>query len=274
MRVCIATAPWAPGRREALATLVRQLDPIVPHVFESRRREHSSIWERRVWEWIEAQDEPVIKLEDAISVSPNLVQICSAIARQAPGEAVSLHNQCPESLPASRAGHRWVKTYWLSGSAMILPPQVARNILDYVAELPWVTASALPWDNITMHYAWKVQKPWLAVLPALACRDVGVPSTTTGADEHVNRQPHVQWTSFGDANLASPDFWTKPVDVPLIANPWASPEWLNEVRLSLVGDGLCSACMSHEAVVRFPNGSSLCHSCAKQVTLAALGRIL
>jgi hypothetical protein len=274
MKVCIATAPWAPGRKEALAKLVRQLDPIKPVIFESKRREHSSIWERRVWEWIEDQSEPVIKLEDAISVAPDFVEICEAIASQAPGEAVSLHNQCPESLPASRLGFRWVKTYWLSGSAMILPPKIAHDVLDYAAEMPWATASAIPWDNTTMHFAWRAQHPWLAVLPALACRDVGVSSTTPGADQHDNRQPFVLWKSFIHSPMKDPKFWVKPDEVPFINNPWASPDWLNIVRLSLAGEGLCTACREAEAVVRFPTGASVCRRCAKKITLATIGHIL
>jgi hypothetical protein len=274
MKIVVNHAPWAKGRPETLARLLEQLGPSADVlVIPSRRVEHSSSWARKTWEFVEDQKGPVITLEDDVEVAPGFVAACEAVSSLAPDEAISLHTQVPEAVQCAAEGHRWCRCYWLSGPASILPPWVAASLLDYAAAIPQGVLAHMNHDNVTMHWAWARQRPFLATIPALAHHDTGVPSTL-GYDDHPNRVPHVPLCNFPDARPADPAWWGSPATAPTaptVANPWASPQYLETVRAALRGPGLCTMCLSSPAAVRSSNGTALCSNCVRAATLAATG---
>ena len=218
MRVVIAHAAWAPERVASLARLRSRLYGDA-EVSRSSRPEHSQVWERRVWESIERGGEPVVKLEDAVDVCPGFLEACEVVAELARGESVSLHLQAPEA--ATVPGH-WTRCYWLSGSACIVTPELARSVLDYASSLPWHVVSQWPWDNLTMHWAYRNRHPFLACLPSLARRDTSVPSTTPGCDDHPHRVPPI--CAAESDRIPDPAWWGPPDRAPLVQNPWRSLE--------------------------------------------------
>jgi hypothetical protein len=269
MKVAIAHAQFVPERIASVQRLHAQLnDPSSLTTFVSVRREPCWEWTRRIWEYVAASSEPVVCLDDDVQVGPDFHAEVAAVSAAAPGELVSLHVQAPG---AGAVEGRWCRSYWLTGPAYLLPPHVARELLDFWDSLPWEVAARLNNDNVAIHHAWARQKPILTTLPALAMHDVTVPSSL-GYDAHPFRVPSVQRKEGVD--LTAP--WPVPGDaVPVVENPWALPAALAKFRSSVRSpDGVCSVCMAGNAVIRFPGNVGLCQPCAKQVTMAYLGQRL
>jgi len=261
MKVVIAHAPFFKGRPESLRVLLEQLghDADVT-VITTRRNEHPSMWEHRVWEWVEDQNETVIQLEDDVRVEPGFVEACAVVASCAPGEAVSIHLQVPTAVPLAEAGHRWARVYWLSGPAKILPPRVAFEVLDFNASIGHRVSSRMNWDNTTAHWAWSRQKPFLACLPSLAMHDVSVPSTI-GYDNHPNRIATVARGSVPGARVDDPAWWGSPEDAPLLNPHWPSFGWLERSRKArLSPEGPCASCMEQPALLTIGQ-TALCVLC-------------
>ena len=268
MIVAITHAAWSPGRPESLARLLAQLGQgAETYVLTSTRREPVVVWARRLWDFVSAQKEPVICIQDDVLLHPHFLQACEVILNVVPDEIVSLHTQAPEAKAIAEKGSHWGRAYWLSAPCYILPPKIATDLLDFWSRNYVHTHNE---DNIVVHWAWQKQKPFLATLPALACHDSSLPSTL-GYDNHPHRTPSVPWGPLDD--VTSRAFWTLPQSIPYI--PSGPPEFLERVRIALRGSaGLCTCCTAHEAVMSFPLGIKICQVCAKQVTLASLGRIL
>jgi len=270
MRVAISHAAWGPGRPESLARLLSQLGKEADvSVFSSKRPEPVVVWSRRLWEFVEAQKEPVLCVQDDVTVHPQILEACGVLTRFVSDEILCLHMQSPDAIKVAKEGHHWCRIYWLSAPCYILPPPIATELLDFWSK-NMDKLGCLNEDDIAVIWAWTKQKPFLTVLPALAYHDPNVPSTL-GYDDHPNRVPSVPWVE--KDNVVDPGFWHRPPRSPMWV-PAGPVEYLDRVRKAIAGEGLCSCCSNGEAVVKFPRGTRVCHECAKKITLATIGRIL
>lgn len=266
MHIAIAHAEWMPGRAATLARLLGQLGPSAT-VFASHVREPAVVWARRVWEWVAQQDESVAVLNDDVLVCEGFARACAQVASVAPGELVSLHVQAPAAVEAAAGGARWARCYWLSGPAYLMPPAVARALLDYWAGLPWRASAHMNEDNLAIQWAWKRQRAILATLPALATHDIFTPSSL-GYDAHPYRVPSVP-------AVPNPPPWpAPPEDAPYVDNPWAPATYLEAMRTGLSSEGgLCAACMSRSAVVAFGRVPT-CLQCSTELALTMMRRAM
>lgn len=268
MLIVVPHAKWMVGRTETLARLLGQLGT-VSKVFPSERKEPCWTWTRRLWEWCAQYDEHVVCLEDDVEVCPDFVRVVSRVIDAAPNEMISLHCAAPAALRLANEGAHWCRSYWLTGPAHVLPPGLARELLDFWDSVPWDVAARLNNDNIAIHYAWSKQRPILATIPALARHDESVPSSF-GYDSHLHRGPSVPWTAY-----PVPATWGPPTDA-FADNPWCSAAHMTEFRRVLrEGVSLCSACLSSPAIVTFgPSNVALCRQCSKRIAIAHLGAVL
>lgn len=260
MKFAIAHAAWHPGRGRTLARLVKQLaeQGAKIHVSVSARKEHAAIWATRLWEYAACIDEPVVCLNDDVIVSPDFVDTCEAIALAAPDEVVSLHTQVPG---AELAKGPWVRCYWLTGPAYVLPPGAARSLLDY--PLPWEFVSRINEDNRAIHWAWDRQRPFYSVTVAPVTHDVAT-SSTLGYDKHPHRLPRRTWEDTPGLDLTDPTYWEASDPPPYIANPWLSADFLNATRAAVIaGQPMCIMCAGATAVVGTKAGAAICGRCSR-----------
>ena len=261
VKFLIAHAAWAPGRSETLADMLK----IVPstNVVMSDRKEHSAIWATRVWNWAANlfSDDHVVILNDDLLLHPDFPTICEAMVSALPNECISLHTQMPE---ARALRGPWVRCYWYSGAAVILPPGAARSLLDFA--VPWSLASRVNEDNVAIHWAWARQKPFWCPIPAPVIHRIDVKSTL-GYDDHPMRQTSVPWTSSdasADGALVDVSYWRNCGSAPLIENPWMpDPKLRHMAPLIASGARLCQLCSTNEVVVGNKE-AGLCRECARQ----------
>jgi hypothetical protein len=261
VEVAIAHAAWHPERGATLARLVKQLaeQGAKIHVSVSARKEHAAIWATRLWEYGAYVDEPVVCLNDDVIVSPDFVATCEAIALAVPDEVVSLHTQVPG---AELVKGPWVRCYWLTGPAYMLPPGAARSLLDY--PLPWEFVSRINEDNRAIHWAWERQRPFYSVTVAPVTHDVGT-SSTLGYDKHPHRLPRATWADHPQLDLTEPEYWSRGCDdAPYLANPWLSAEFLDLTRAAVkAGQPMCIMCAQAPAVVGTKSDAAICGRCSK-----------
>lgn len=248
--VGIAHAAFLEERRRTLRRLLDQLPGA--HVSVSEKREHASVWAKRLWEWAEAEDaDATILLNDDVTVCPQLVEIVAAMVTAVPDETISLHTSLPVALSLAAAGERWVRCYWLTGPGYVLPRGAPRRLLDWLARAPTSLVRRTNEDAVGIYEAWSRQKPIWGVIPALVEHDTSVPSTL-GYDKHPLRTSCIPWTlpPFEGAPLTDPSFW-KPAGEPvLLENPWLSRDAMSRTeRLCRFGSSLCCLCLENPGTI-------------------------
>lgn len=270
MKIAIAHAPWAPGRRETLARLVDQLQEDVT-VSVSTGPEHASVWARRLWEWAARQDEHVLLLNDDVLVHPEIRRICEAMIEAVPDECLSLHTNVLGAAAEAMLGHHWVRCYWYTGPAVILPPRAVRSLLAWVYRTPWAFLARHNEDNQAIHWAWSEQRPFWCAIPAPVVHDTAVKSTL-GYDDHPFRVPTVPWGDprWRDADLTSSAWWRVGGEPPTVENPWMPAAKLEGMRrvLEEPGEQLCAFCQDRAGVV-----SSLPSSAAPRACFTCVSRL-
>ena len=260
MKFAISHAAWHPERGATLARLVKQLadQGADIHVSVSARREHAAIWATRLWEYAAFVEEPTVCLNDDAILSDDFVGTCEAIAEAVPDEVVSLHTQVPG---AELVKGPWVRCYWLTGPAYLLPQGAARSMLDWPA--PWEFLSRVNEDNRAIHWTWERQRPFYSVTVAPVVHDVETASTL-GYDGHPHRLPRVTWRDRPDLDLTDPAYWKPKGEPPFIPNPWMPAETLEMVRLAVKeGRPLCIMCTYRLGAVGTSAGIAICARCAQ-----------
>jgi hypothetical protein len=246
----IAHAEFLPDRRSSLDRLLAQVPGA--HVSVSEKREHASIWAKRLWEWAATEDaDATILLNDDVSVHPQLVEIVGAMVSAVPGETIALHTSVPVAPTLAAAGQRWLRCYWLTGPGYVLPRGGAQRLLDWAAAAPRNLVGTMNEDAIGNHEAWSRQKPIWNCLPALVDHDVSVASTL-GYDSHPLRRSCVPWTdpAFASGRLTHPDYWSPAGEPVFVDNPWMTREALARTeRLVRFGNWLCCMCIERPGVV-------------------------
>ena len=267
MRVIICHAAWLPERKRTLGRLVEQLGDVT--VIGSRRKEHASVWAHRAWEVAEEMDDDVCILNDDVIVCDQFHQVLEAMTAAAPGRVLSLHTSVPEAVRVI-PGSSWLRTYWLTGPAYVLPKGIPEQLLDYSASLPWAFVRQWNEDNLAIQWTWERQEPFWSSLPAVVEHDTTTKSTL-GYDNHKLRSSCVPFSGCGAA-LTSVDYWRRGVDAPpFVENPWANSEWLYKVRRALVGKP-CHACWTAGAIVG-RNGFDVCAQCLSQLVGPVLNSV-
>jgi hypothetical protein len=272
VRLLIAHAAWLSERKRTLSRLLEQLGSSFPvHVLSSRNREHASLWARRLWTEAAATDEDVICLNDDVEVCPRFFETCEAMTSSVPDEILSLHANMPGAREESQKGANWVRCYWLTGPAYLLPAGTARQLLDYWDSLPWAFGSRINEDNLAIHWAWEKQRPMYCSIPAPVTHDASVKSSL-GYDHHPHRTPTVPWTDYADPlEFTKPSFWTTSGDAPLVPNPWMPPEKLEYMRRVLSEGGqFCPFCSVRQGVVGPSGGPLLCPQCVAESATALI----
>lgn len=255
MKILIAHAAWLPERRRTLGRLLEQVPDA--KVLSSKRQEHASVWARRAWEWCEGADDDVCILNDDVTVCPDFIAVLDAMVTSAPGKILSLHTSIPDAVLAQAS---WVRSYWLTGPAYVLPRGAAKQLLDYAARLPWLFVSRFNEDNLAIHYAWEKQEPFWSSIPAIVAHDTDTKSSL-GYDNHPMRNASVPWTAYPDAKLTDPAYWQRGAEQPrYLDNPWMKTEYLEAVRRGLELKATCSGCWQRPAIVQ-TSGIMLCGMC-------------
>lgn len=258
--IAIAHAHFLPERRAFLDKMLAKLPGA--HVSVSERKEHARIWAVRLWQWCaEHDDAGVICLNDDVDFHPDLAEIVSAMARAVPDTIFALHTNAQQAPMLMADGHRWFRSYWLTGPAYYLPPGVAARLLAFV------DASSLVWggneDVAAAHFAWHEQKPIWHSLPAFVQHDVSVPSTL-GYDHHPLRQSGVPWFEhqMADDTWMDPAHW-KEREPPVVVCPFLPHDHLSKVERTLeLGVPMCIFCMERPGhVMSQKSGASICREC-------------
>ena len=245
MRVAVAHAAWAPGRKGGLARLLEQSPRA--HVIASVRAEHASVWAVRLWEWVARQhDEPVVCLNDDVRLHPKFARVVEAMIRAAGKRPLSLLTNNPAAPPLRAAGHHWLACYWLTGPAYVLWPEHAASLLEWFARAPPTLTRNTNEDNWAIHWAWDRQEPIWACIPGVVEHDTEIPSTL-GYDAHPNRTSAVPW---GDEPMTDISYWQQTEPPPWVPNPWMDVGALIQFR-KWVKEGVkvCEMCCRESAVV-------------------------
>jgi hypothetical protein len=243
-------AAWDPARQ---ASLYRLLDTL-PRArgYESRRREHASIWAGRVWDTAEKVRTHVCILNDDVIVPKDFPDIVEAMVRAVPDECLSLHTTAPAA--AAYPGP-WVRSSHYTGPAVVLPPGAARALLDFRASLPWWYVARINEDELAALWAFSRQRPFYCAIPSPVMHDVSVPSTL-GYDHHPHRTTSVPWTG-------GPVDWTPQGDPPFVECAWNPSSRIAYIYRLLRQSHVCVMCLNGEGIVGM-RGSMICRRCADQ----------
>lgn len=270
VKFVIAHCAWSSERKASLHRMLQLLGED-SSTFMSDRPEHAYTWARRAWDWISEQSKPVVLLNDDVIMHPDFKAICSAMVEALPGELISLHSNMPGAVDASKAGHHWVRCYWYTGPAVIVPPDVARSVLNFWDALPWNYATRVNEDVVAILRAWDEQHPMWCAIPAPVLHDTTT-SSTLGYDGHDNRTPTVPWHEFTPkgADLTSVDYW-KPTGLePTVANPWMAVHKMETIRRTIrEGQNVCVMCIQRPAVVGTKE-VGFCSECLAQCASARI----
>ena len=268
MRIIICSAGWLEDRKRTLGRLIEQLGDVPVTVLASKRPEHAAIWARRAWERAEEIDDDTTILNDDVIVPPDFLKIVTAMAEAAPGRSLSLHTGLPE---ASRVRGRWLRSYWYSGPAVMIPKGRATEMLDFWAKLPW-SFNARPGANedvIAIHHAWSKQEPFWHAVPSVVKHDTETKSSL-GYDGHKLRTSPVGWERFPDARLTDVDYWREGSASPqFIENPWCKTDYLAAVHKGLKLPNVCDGCFQQAGLVR-AGGPFLCAPCIGRMAYPVL----
>ena len=273
--IAIAHAAWSPGRAETLARLIAELEPqgVKPYVQVSEQKEHAQVWARRLWAWAAQQEGPAILLNDDVWVSPDLVARVDAMTDILPDEILSLHCQLPAARELAEAGVTWLRSYWASGPAMVIPKSVSPQLEEWMAKMPKSLLGKWNEDGYLQLWAWSRRRPMFHCLPALVQHDVDVPSSL-GYDKHTLRSAVVDWRDSLYAEDGLPEVRLDG-PAPFVENPWMTTDtlmWMEAVMDGLMAKGLCVMCQ--KTPIKFTShisGCGVCGPCVAQCVTAAVG---
>jgi hypothetical protein len=282
----VAHAAFIPERRETVTRLVDELKfPVT--VCDSLKREHASVWARRLWEWaaqVQAENDcHVVCLNDDVKPHPDFVNVARAMVTAVPDKVISLHTSVPEAPALAKKGAHWLSCYWLTGPGYILPPGTARSLLNWMDAAPREFLEAVNEDVMGIQWAWSNQQPIWGCIPALVQHDVSVASTL-GYDDHPMRQSCVPWDDemFAEQDMTDPTFWTPKgykggTDGKWIENPWMKISDLQKTQALFVesksgpANKLCSWCMENISPLYSPkSGVKICPACSGEISLRYL----
>jgi hypothetical protein len=231
----IAHAAWLPERKGTLHRLLRQLAEcsslmhtreLNVHVSVSNEREHASVWARRLWAWAAEHDAHAVLLNDDVEVCPDFVDVVRHMIEAKPDHVLSLHASPPASHPIEDT---WFRSYWLTGPGYVLPPGVARWLLEWSETIPKAMLESINEDNLAIHWAWEQQRPMYCSVPAIVKHDTSVKSSL-GYDDHPLRVASLLWDD-PRVELHKTD-WTVGTD-PFAPNPWMSEGYMRIVDRKL-----------------------------------------
>lgn len=279
VKIAIAHAAWMPERERTLARLCAALPEMgIVTTFRSEKREHSSVWARRIWRWAAEHNEGTIILNDDVTVHPKLQQVVAAMAQAVPDQLFSLHCTSPVAPSFAEAGERWLRSYWATGPGIYLPPGAAKRLLAWIETIPQSFVASVNEDNLIMHWAWHEQRPIWHCIPALVQHDTSTRSSL-GYDNQPAwmRSSPVPWTLpvFAGPSLCTPNYWLPDGDPMLVECPWMIRERLSQVeRLLYDRPDLCSFCHRNEGrVASQDTGAKMCKVCLLKVVSAAMGGV-
>lgn len=269
----IAHAAWLPERKATLERLLAQLEPqgIVPFVYRSEEREHSSVWATRMYSTAApGKCDADIFLNDDIEVSGQLVAAVRAQFQSETSRIVSLHTVHPIARSLAEAGERWMSTYHVTGPAYWFRRGVAAQVMRYYGECPKAWTSKANEDNVLISFMFRHREPVWNSLPGLVQHDTGVPSSL-GYENHPNRTCCVPWNdkalyqSLPPHALVDPEWWHPRADVPFLDTHWTQTKTLisQEVCNDLgVPPEFCWWCLARPAAFGSPkSGARLCAKC-------------
>jgi hypothetical protein len=266
VNIAIAHAAFLPERARTLDRLLTQLGAPVA-VLRSERREHASVWARRLWEF--AGDDAIVCLNDDVEVCPDFRDVVESMVRAVPDQVIALHTTSPAAPSLVAAGERWLRSYWLTGPGYILPASAARRLLAWIDASPRQLAASVNEDNLIMHWAWHEQRPIWHCLPALVKHDTGVPSSL-GYDLHPGRVTNVPWS-----NHPIPADWTPAQKPVLVECPWMTRERLRETEMALTAEPqVCCFCFGAMGVAASPTGACVCAQCIVKIVAALAGKAM
>lgn len=278
----IAHAGFLPERKPGLARLLEQIDNYPRpqhggnvHVSRSLVREHASVWAKRLWEWAATQEaDAVVLLNDDVTLCPNFVQTVQAMVAAVPDQVIALHCTAPVAPSLAAAGEQWLRSYWLTGPAYILPRGAAKRLLEWVANAPKSLIASVNEDNVIMHWAWSEQRPIWHSLPALVQHDVSVPSTL-GYDNHPMRQSNVAWDSphFKGESFINAEDWAPKAEPVMVQCPWMSNEAFSRVERAYQSvPQLCCFCHARAGQLGSATGAVICGPCLSNCVNALVTR--
>ncbi len=231
----IAHAAWLPERKETLARLLEQLASSpkfdVPfRVFASAEREHASVWARRLWAWAAEHDAHAVLLNDDVEVCPDFIGVVRGMIEAKPDQVLSLHASPPKE---HHIHDPWFRSYWLTGPGYVLPPGVARELLEWSETIPKAMLESINEDNLAIHWAWEKQRPMYCAVPAIVKHDTSVKSSL-GYDLHPLRVASLLWDDpcFGLVHFDRVDLWDEGA-APFAPNPWMSEGYMRLVDRKL-----------------------------------------
>lgn len=246
-------------------------------VFNSKVREHASVWARRLWE--HAGDDAVVCLNDDVTVHPQFTKVLAALTQAVPDQIISLHCTSPVAPSFAEAGERWLRSYWLTGPGYVLPPGAAKRLLAWIDTLPKSFVSSINEDNLIMHWAWHEQRPIWHCIPALVQHDTSTRSSL-GYDNQPAwmRSSPVAWTEYlagTNPDLLDPATWKPDGEPMLVECPWMVRERLAQVERFLYDrPDLCSFCHRNDGSVASQNtGAKICKVCLVKTVAAAMGGV-
>jgi hypothetical protein len=266
MRVYVAHAAWAPGRKDGLRRILEAVPDA--RVVSSVRREHASTWAVRLWEHVARDEEPVACLNDDVTLHPEFVAIVEAMIEAVGKRPLGLLTNNPAAPPLQAAGHHWLTCYWLTGPAYVLWPEHAASILEWYARAPASLTRNTNEDNWAIHWAWDRQEPIWSCIPGIVEHDTSIPSTL-GYDGHPNRTTAVPW---GDEPLTDPAYWWQGAPPPWVPNPWMSAQAMAAIRRWVRGGiKVCEMCCAEPAAAGTAT-SQIGLNCLRNAVAAVNGR--
>ena len=273
--VHIAHAAFLPERAATLDRLYSQLAPQMGKrkavVHRSEEREHASVWARRVYAAVAAENaDAAIVLNDDVEISDELVAAATVMLEQPTSRIISLHCVHPMARSLAESGQKWLRTYHVSGPAYIMRKGAAAEAQRYYDETPQRWNGAVNEDTVLIQMMFRHREPVWNSLPALVTHDTAVPSSL-GYDNHAGRATAVAWhdrelwPESATRDLSSPEFWRPEGEIPFLPTHWTPDETLlsHEIANDLgIGPTICWWCRKVPAAFGSPqSGARMCHVC-------------
>lgn len=281
MLIAIAHAEWAPGRKEGLARLLKQVPNAL--VVTSTVKEHASVWAPRLWRAAYEKSEPDGSIEDAclewcvflnddVEIAPP--EVIELMLQAVPDEVwgVSLATVQKEARKLYGEGHRYLASYLATGPAYAIRRETLPELADFYDKLPEGMRKKMNEDEVLSHFAWSKQQPFFHCLPALVEHDTKIPSTL-GYDNHPMRIAEILWDEVPSGELLK---WHVSESIPYVNHAWMGEGRMRAVRAALNGGvagdvNICVFCAERQVLITSPKtGAGLCGQCAAD----AVGHVL
>src|SRR5208282_3133816 len=118
MKILITHAAYLWEREQSLLRLIQGLDTNNFRVLKSEYKEHANVWAIRLWEYVaNLSNDPVICLNDDVTVCDNFTKECEKIIKEIPRDVIiSLHLNVPEAKDYAEK-YKFLRCYQVSGPA-------------------------------------------------------------------------------------------------------------------------------------------------------------